>query len=470
MPEAANDSVSLITLGCAKNVADMEWMAGQLRQAGYRLIPAVEQAETILIHSCGFIAPAEAESLGTLEAVLRRFPRKKVILSGCLVEKSLEVLQRRYPQVHAFVRPSDIGRIAEFLDEPKVGSDHRAAGARLASEGPGVPHPTAVRSSALPLVSAPRVQITPAHTTYVKISEGCDHPCSFCIIPKLRGAHRSRPLEAILAEVEAKAKEGVKEFNLIGQDTTAYGLDLYGEKRLPHLLAEMEKIPFSFWVRLLYAYPLTFDRHLVEMFGSYRKLVPYLDMPLQHGSEAVLRRMRRPGSLRKAREVFCAIRRRLPDTVFRSTFIVGFPGETEADFELLLDLLHRVRFLWAGAFVYSDEVQAESYGLAAKVPEEIKQERLRRFEAVQGKIMRRQLLRFLGRRLPLLVEEKSGKRTYRGRSPYHAPEIDGGVIFQGPSQLEVGDLVEVEVVRVASPDLVGRATAASAGSCRSHGR
>nr|WP_093191483.1 30S ribosomal protein S12 methylthiotransferase RimO [Thiocapsa sp. KS1] len=426
--------IGFISLGCPKATVDSERILTQLRAEGYGIPPSYEDADLVIVNTCGFIDDAVEESLDAIGEALHANGR--VIVTGCLGARA-EIVRKAHPEVLAVTGP-------HALDEVMA-----AVHAQLPA-----PHDPFVS-----LVPPQGVKLTPRHFAYLKISEGCNHRCSFCIIPSLRGDLASRPIGEVLAEAERLVESGVRELLIISQDTSAYGLDLRYRpdfwKGRPlktdtvNLARALGELPA--WVRLHYVYPYPHVDELIPLMAE-GLILPYLDMPLQHGSEPILRAMRRPAATEKVLDRLSRWREQCPELVLRSTFIVGFPGETEADFEELLDFLRAARLDRVGCFPYSPVEGATANALPDPVPEPVKHERVERFMAVQAEISRAKLAERIGQRLTVLVDEV-GEDEVIARSYADAPEIDGEVIIAGAWELDPGDFIEVEVTDAGDHDL-----------------
>ncbi|MCL6565563.1 MAG: 30S ribosomal protein S12 methylthiotransferase RimO [Acidobacteriia bacterium] len=448
--------VGFVSLGCPKNLVDSEVMMGLLAQAGYELTPRADQADVLVVNTCSFIEPAQQESVETILelAEYKRFGRaKKLIVAGCLVERFREEIQRQIPEVDAVLGTGEVERILQ------------AVRGEL-SAAPNEP-PTFLYHEAMP-----RIQTTPRHYAYIKIAEGCDHPCSFCIIPQLRGRFRSRRLESVLREAETLARSGVREILLVGQDTTSYGEDLGLRDGLPVLLERLAAVEPLVWVRFLYAYPNRISQRLLDTLAAFPRLARYLDVPLQHASRRVLARMKRGASGEAFLRLLERIRRTIPGVAIRSSFIVGFPGETEEDFRELLDFVRAAEFDWLGVFAYSDDETSESHALDGKLDAETIARRRHELMAVQRRLSAARLRRLVGRRLRVLLDGPSAESEFlwEARTEQMAPEIDGKLYITAfaeaipAEQVQPGALAEVEVVRASDYDLIGRVVAIEATS------
>jgi ribosomal protein S12 methylthiotransferase len=428
--------VSFVSLGCPKALVDSERIVTQLRAEGYELAKRHDGADVVIVNTCGFLDSAKAESLAAIGEAMAQ--NGKVIVTGCMGAEP-EPIRDRFPDVLAITGPQAY--------ESVVAAVHRAA--------PPAHDPF------LDLVPPQGVKLTPRHYAYLKISEGCNNRCSFCIIPKLRGDLVSRPAADVLREAERLVKAGVKELLVISQDTSAYGVDLkyqaslWREREVRARFFDLAKELGSLgaWVRLHYVYPYPHVDEVIPLMAE-GKVLPYLDIPFQHASPAVLKAMRRPGNQAKTLDRIRAWRAAVPDLAIRSTFIVGFPGETEEDFALLLDWLKEAKIDRAGCFKYEPVAGAPANDLAAPVPEEVKAERWHRFMRAQQAISAKRLAAKLGKRLPVIIDE-AGASVAKGRSKYDAPEIDGAVHVASRRPLRQGEVVTVKIERADAYDLHG---------------
>jgi len=436
------EKVSVVTLGCEKNLVDSEIMSGLVHERGYELVDRPEDATVVIVNTCGFIDAAKEESVNTILelAELKETGRlKALIVSGCLTQRYKEELMREMPEIDGIVGTGDFHHIADVVDEALRGKKPVRVG-----------HPAFDYERALP-----RRVMSPRHTAYVKIAEGCDNACTFCSIPLMRGKFRSRSIESIVREVETLAAQGVKEICLIAQDSTNYGTDLYGTFRLPELLNRVSEVDGIAWVRLHYAYPGFFTDELIETFASNPKICNYFDIPLQHSEDFILKRMRRPGRQRDARELIEKIRARIPDAAIRTSIIVGFPGETEEHFERLCDFVREMEFDRLGVFTYSKEEDTPAARLPDQVPEDVKEYRAAVLMEVQREVSRRTAAKRIGQVIDVLVERYDGRSdVYVGRSQYDAPEIDGEVFVTG-CRPEIGSIQRVRVTHAFEYDLSG---------------
>jgi len=435
----ASPTLYLLSLGCPKNRVDSEVMLGSLLDEGYKLVEEAKDAEVILINSCAFIGEAKQESIDAIleHAQLKESGRcKALVVAGCLTQRYADVLQQEMPEVDYFVGTSAYPRIAQILK----GERDRAF----------IPDPDYIADS-----KTPRRNSMPRWTAYVKISEGCDNKCTFCIIPTLRGLQRSRPIDDIVAEAHRLVAEGAVELNLVAQDLTAYGHDLPGKPRLHDLLAALRDVPAR-WIRLHYAYPRDFPDALVDALADHPNLARYLDMPLQHIADPVLRRMKRGRDSQWVRKLVRRIRDRVPDLTFRTSFIVGFPGETEAEFQELCEFVEEMRFEKVGVFQFSREEGTASYDLDGQLPHRLKAARQKKLLGIQRRISREHQQKLVGRTLEVLVEGVSEETELllEGRYMGQAPEIDGKV-YVNRGQARAGEIVRVEIEQAGDYDLVG---------------
>src|SRR5437868_2986124 len=442
----AQPSLYLLSLGCPKNRVDSEVMLGSLLDEGYQLVDDAREAEVILINSCAFIGEAKQESIDAIleHAQLKETGRcKALVVAGCLTQRYADVLQQEMPEVDYFVGTSAYPRIAQILK----GERERAV----------IPDPDYIADS-----RTPRRNSMPRWTAYVKISEGCDNKCTFCIIPRLRGLQRSRPIADIVAEARRLVAEGAVELNLVAQDLTAYGHALLDRPKLHELLQALGEVPAR-WIRLHYAYPRDFPEALIDALATQPNLARYLDMPLQHISDPVLRRMKRGRDAAWVRKLVRRIRDRVPDLTFRTSFIVGFPGETEAQFEELCDFVEEMRFDKVGVFQFSREEGTASYDLDGQLPQRVKAQRQKKLLGIQRKISKAHQQALVGKTLDVLVEGVSDETDLllEGRWMGQAPEIDGKV-YVNRGQAKAGEIVKVEIEQAGDYDLVGGIAGADA--------
>lgn len=431
--------MAVASLGCSKNLVDTEVILGRLGAAGYPLAAEASEADVIIVNTCGFIQAAKEESIDAVLSLARWKGEgrcRALVLAGCLAQRYGAELLAELPEVDAVVGSGAYDHLPEIIERV-------LGGERVVEvEAPGY----------LP-EEAPRLVTTGPGTAYLKVAEGCDHRCAFCAIPLMRGEYRSRALESIVAEAEQLVAQGRQELVLIAQDTTAYGRDRYGRGRLPELLRRLDQLEGLVWLRFLYGHPEHVTDELFEAMAGSRRVVPYLDLPLQHVNGSVLRRMHRAGDAAHYAELLTRARRMIPGLVIRSTFIVGFPGETEAQFEELVAFLQEQRLDHVGAFTYSPEEGTPAARLSGKVPAEVAAARLKRLISVQQEISRELNATRVGGRELVLVE-RGGRGRVFGRSAREAPEVDGQVVLAGTAA--VGQFVWARIERAGAYDVSGK--------------
>lgn len=438
--------VHLLTLGCPKNEVDAEIMLGVLVRQGHEPVSDPEEADVLVVNTCAFIGPAKEESIDAILEAARvkgQRPGRRLVVSGCLAQRYAGTLRSELPEVDAFVGTGELTRIGEAVAGSPRGAPviYRGAQHELPSHG-----------------VSPRIRTGAWWTAYLKVSEGCDHTCSFCIIPHIRGRHESRAADDVLAEAAALAAEGALELNLIAQDLTAYGRDRRDGTTLAGLLRRLAaEVPRVRWLRLLYAYPSSVTDELLEVMATERAVVPYLDLPLQHVSDRLLRAMRRERSGDALRRLIGRIRAAVPGIALRSAFIVGFPGETERDVDELCAFLEEVALEHVGVFRYSREEGTAAARLPGHVSEAAKRKRWERVMETQQRVAARLAAAEVGRVVEVLVEREAGDGWLVGRTSRQAPEIDGTIRLRGPAA--PGDLVRVRVTGAETYDLVGEVLA-----------
>lgn len=435
--------VKILSLGCAKNLVDSEVMTGMLQEAGYVLCRDTEDANVLIVNTCGFIADAREESVNTiLEAAGYKNGGncRALIVTGCLAQKYKDEILREIPEIDGLIGTGEIPRIAEAVTAA-INGDRPAY----------IKTPTFIYSHEMP-----RILQTPAYSAYVKIAEGCSNRCTYCAIPEIRGEFRSRKTESILSEAVGLVKTGVREINLIAQDTTRYGLDIYGHHRLDELLQDLAAVQGLAWIRVLYAYPTHFTDRLIEVMAGNDKICRYLDIPLQHADDQILRAMNRRGKTRDILELIEKLRQRIPGLVLRTSFIVGFPGETEEAFQRLVDFVKTVRFDKVGVFTYSPEEGTPAVKMGGQIPDELKEERKDRLMEVQQVISLAINRDKIGRTVQAIIEreDETGQGRYIGRTQTDAPEVDGNIFVQGTA-LYPGQIVPVKVTHAYEYDLIG---------------
>jgi len=448
--------VGFVSLGCPKNLVDSEVMMGILARAGHQITPRADDADVLVVNTCSFIEPARKESVDAIleMAEHKRFGRvQKLIVAGCLVERYRQEIREQIPEVDAVIGTGEVEKILEACAGELRSID---AGAGTEADSP----------TFLYHDLTPRMLATPRHTAYIKINEGCDHPCAFCIIPQLRGRFRSRRFESVVREARNLAAAGVREINLIGQDTTFYGEDLGLRDGLPLLLAELAKIEELRWIRFLYCYPNRITPKLLETIAEHERLVKYLDIPLQHASRSVLARMKRGSHADAFLKMLERIRRTIPGVSLRTSFIVGFPGETDEDFRVLCDFVREAKFDWMGVFAYSDEETAKSFACEGKVDAETIARRRDELMAIQQKISRQKLRAKVRKSFTAMLEGPSAdtELVWQARLEGMAPEIDGKVYVteicgvNDASELPAaGTMARIEITEARDYDLIGRA-------------
>ena len=439
---------NIISLGCARNLVDSEVMAGVLHQNDYELVPEPETADIVLINTCGFIAAAKEESIDTILDVARLKEEgkvKKLIVAGCLSQRYPNELAKELPEVDFFIGTGEVPRIAEILKE------HEAQARR---QYVGLP-------SYLYDHSTPRIRSTPSYTAFVKVSEGCDHKCAFCIIPQMRGPHRSRSMDSIFNEACKLTEKGVKEINLIAQDLTAYGRDRKDGTTLEGLLRELANVPQLHWLRLLYAYPNFLDDALLEVIRDKEKICKYIDIPFQHISQSILQRMRRGKSGSSVREATQKLRKFIPGLTLRTSLIVGFPGETDTDFSELLDFVEEAEFERLGVFKYSPEEGTAAARMGAQVSEQVKERRWQEVMDLQSVISRKKNEGLIGTIQRVMIDDVAlNSERVTGRTQGHAPEVDGVVFVESddsrPKRVPVrpGDMIDVKITGALDYDLI----------------
>jgi ribosomal protein S12 methylthiotransferase len=485
IPLGPRQKVGFVSLGCPKNLVDTEVMMGLLARAGAELTRRAEDADVIVVNTCSFIESAQQESVNTiLEMAAHKTggKAKKLVVAGCLVERFRDQIRRDIPEVDAVVGTGELENILaatgvapapvhdnspfvvlntvlNLVLPSRPEGDARAAQGRFSREswdGSVADLPNYLYDDA-----TPRILATPRHMAYIKIAEGCDHPCTFCIIPQLRGQFRSRRFESVVAEAERLAQSGVREITLIGQDTTCYGEDFGLKDGLALLLEKLAAVEDLRWVRFLYAYPNKITGKLLDTIAKYDKICSYMDVPLQHASASVLKRMKRGGGADVFLRSIAKMRRVIPDLTLRTSFIVGFPGETEKEFEELCDFVREAQFDWMGAFAYSDQDGAGAYALEKKLsPREIERRR-KHLMGIQRQISKKKKRALVGREFDLLLEGESEETELllEGRTSMHAPEIDGKVFvndFPEDSVPQPGQFYRCQIREAHDYDLVAK--------------
>ena len=443
---------SFVSLGCAKNLVDSERMLGLLAQDGYVLVPEHEGPDLVIVNTCGFIDVARQESMQVIREMVELKEAgelKGVIVAGCLAERLKDKLLEEEPGIDQIVGVFGREEISKAADRIVGGLEEQRS----------IFNPAPIRAQE----DTARLRITPRHLAYLKVSEGCDRLCTFCAIPGMRGKHVTKPIEEVVQEAKELVADGVKELILVAQDMTYYGVDLYGQTRLADLLRALEaEVEGVQWIRILYCYPQFFTDELYKVLGSSKKIIPYLDMPIQHINDKMLRRMNRRHTKAQTEAIIGRLRESVPNLHLRTTFIVGFPGETEAEFAELVDFVERMKFERMGVFTYSDEPGTPAFLLPDRVPDDIKQARRERLMAAQQPIAEAVNQRLVGQTLDVLIDSpnpesrKGSSKTWLGRSFADAPDVDGVVLVQGKNLLP-GDLIACRIESTDGYDLEAKA-------------
>ena len=427
--------IGFVSLGCAKNLIDSENMMAMLKSEGHEIVPDPRQAEAIVVNTCGFIASAKQESIQTIfeMAKYKETGLKKLIVCGCLAQRYQEALEQEIPEVDAIIPIRDYDKLADRL-RPLLGEGDQSL-----------------------ISKSERVLTGNPWQAYIKISDGCSNHCAYCAIPLIRGEQKSRTIEDIVKEATFLASIGVKELTLIAQDTTKYGLDNYGEYKLGDLIRAINQIPEFHWIRILYMYPDEIVDDVLDAMKESKKVVPYFDIPTQHASTRMLKRMNRRSSHEEVKAITDKIRKMFPNATLRTTLIVGFPGETQEDFDEMMDFVKEIQWDRMGAFTYSQEEDTPAYDMDGQVPQEIMDERLAQLMQVQEQISFEKNQAKIGSTVEVLVEEQEALTgRYRGRSQADAPdEVDGQVIFTADKDIPMGSFVRVKVTDARDYDLMG---------------
>ena len=440
------NTFAFVSLGCPKNLVDSERMLGKLAQDGFALVPDADGADVVVINTCGFIEPARQESL----AVIREMLDKKkdgrvgsVVVAGCLAERNKDELLQQVPDVDHIVGVFGREEITQVVQ--------RTVHKQLEQRSLFRPAPVRAQEDTA------RLRVTPRHYAYLKISEGCDRLCTFCAIPGMRGKHVTKPIEEVIREANELAKDGVRELILVAQDTTYYGLDLYGEVRLAELLRQLDKVSGIRWIRILYTYPIYFTEELIDTLASAQKILPYLDIPLQHINDNVLKRMARKVNRHETEMLLRKLRSAIPNLTLRTTFVVGFPGETEEEFTELTEFVRETQFERCGVFPYSFEPGTPSEKLDGHLSEEEKLDRRNRLMEVQQEVALRWSEAQVGKTIEVIIDgpDPEFPNRYQARGRMDAPDIDCLVRVKGKA-LQPGDITDVKVTAADGYDLVGR--------------
>ncbi len=441
---------AFVSLGCPKNLVDSERMLGKLAQDGYTLVTDADGADVVVVNTCGFIEPARQESLGVIREMLALKEKGRVgsvVVAGCLAQRKGDELLNEVPGVDQIVGVFGREEIAQVVARATMDR----------AEQRSLFRPAPVRA----LEDTARLRITPRHYAYLKISEGCDRTCTFCAIPGMRGKHVTKPIEEVIREAKELVNDGVRELILVAQDTTYYGLDLYGKVRFAELLRELDQIDGLEWIRVLYLYPIFFTDELIETLATSKKIIPYLDMPLQHINDRTLKRMQRRVRRQDIEELLTKLRKSIVNLTMRTTFIVGFPGETDSEFDELVGFVRDAKFERCGVFTYSFEPGTPAVKLDGHLPEEVKQERRARLMETQQEIALAWSAAQVGKTLDVIVDGPDPELPSQVRARGHAdaPDIDCMVRVKGKG-LQAGDIVPVKITAADAYDLVGRAVGA----------
>ena len=435
--------ILFVSLGCDKNLVDSEKMLGMLQEKGYTFTDDEAEADVVVVNTCCFIGDAKEESINTLLQMgeLKDSGQvKALIAAGCLAQRYREEIQKEIPQVDAIIGTTAIDEIVAALEEILAGQKQN--------------HYEDI--NAAPVTETNRVVTTGGHFAYLKIAEGCDKHCTYCIIPKVRGNYRSVPMESLLKEARELADKGVRELILVAQETTLYGVDLYGKKELPGLIHELAQIPGIYWIRILYCYPEEITDELIQAIKTEEKVCHYLDIPIQHASDRILKRMGRRTHKAELKERIGALRREIPDIALRTTFICGFPGETEEDHEELMEFVDEMEFERVGVFTYSAEEDTPAYSYPDQIPEEVKEERRADVMELQQEIAFEHCENMVGKVLDVMIEGKvADEPAYVGRTYMDAPNVDGLIFVNADEMLMSGDFVRVKVTGANEYDLIG---------------
>lgn len=439
---------SIVSLGCARNLVDSEVMAGILQKNNYEVVAEPMDADIVMVNTCGFIGAAKEESIDTIVEMGRLKESgqlKKLIVAGCLSQRYPTELAAELSEVDLFIGTGEVPRIAEILREHEATKQRQYVGL-----------PSYIYDHA-----TPRARSTPSHTAFLKVSEGCDHKCAFCIIPQLRGPHRSRSIESVVIETQELAQAGVKEINLIAQDLTAYGRDRKDGSTLYLLLREMAQVDDIEWIRLLYSYPNFLEPELLDLIATSGKICKYIDIPFQHINHRLLQRMRRGKSGSAVREAVAKLRQAIPGLTLRTSIIVGFPGETEEEFAELLDFVEATEFDRLGVFKYSEEEGTSAAKLDGKVSEEEKENRWQEVMDVQAAVSRNKNQALIGSIQRVMIDGADAEtKQYTGRTEGHAPEVDGVVYidqdnFEAGMPPTAGDMLDIRIIGASDYDLIG---------------
>lgn len=437
-----NKKIGVVSLGCPKNLVDSEIMLGMLKHAEYEIVNHKENADILIVNTCGFIESAQQESINTILEMAEEKKRccEVLIVTGCMAERYKEKILDLIPEVDAVLGTGNYKEIAEVINKAYRGEKVVAYG----------------KLSETDYLDEERVISSSSHSVYLKISEGCDNRCTYCIIPYLRGAYRSRKIETLVKEAKALAEKGAKEIILVAQDTTRYGIDIYGKKMLPELIREISKLDGVEWIRLLYCYPEEINDELIDEISSNLKVCKYMDIPVQHASDVILKLMGRRGTIAEIRNALAKLRQRIEGIVLRTSLIVGFPGETEEDFQQLADFVKEFKFDRLGVFIYSKEEGTPAAKMKNQIRKNLKVKRQKTILDMQNSISKDINAKRIGKVYKAIVDGIADDGIfYYGRTYAEAPEIDGTVYFTSPEPLDTGCLVEIRILNSEDYDLIG---------------
>ncbi|MDD5454429.1 MAG: 30S ribosomal protein S12 methylthiotransferase RimO [Candidatus Ratteibacteria bacterium] len=431
--------ITLLSLGCPKNLVDSEYMLGTLLKHGFEIVSLPKQANIILINTCAFIEPAQEESINTILDIARKKGNKKICVCGCLVSLFKNKLFEQIPEIDAVIDPFNIDQITVVCEQLKEGKSKIT----FIEKNPKYKFENRERC-----ITGPR------HSVYVKIADGCDNRCSYCIIPNLRGNYTSRKMEEILEEAKILSEAGAKEINLIAQDTTLYGKDIYGKIKLPELLKKLSKIEKIKWIRLLYTHPAHYSEELIDTIATNEKICKYLDIPLQHCSDKILKAMRRKVTKKDIKKLIDKLRAKIPDLALRTTFLVGFPLETDKEFNELLKFIKQTQFDHLGAFTYSPQENTRSFNLKDKISDKTKQFRLNKLLSVQKEIILNRNKKLKDKESIVLIDKKISRGIYRGRRRADAIDIDNVVMVKGKAK--IGDFYKIRILKTGTYKFEGK--------------
>ena len=440
-----NKRIGVISLGCPKNLVDSEIMLGLLKGAQYEIVNDKENADVLIVNTCGFIESAQQESINTILEMAKEKEKgcEVLIVTGCMAERYREKILDLIPEVDAVLGTGNYKDIAEVINKAYNGEKTVLYG----------------KLDETDYLDEERVTSTQKHTTYLKIAEGCDNYCTYCIIPSLRGKYRSRKMESLIKEANILANNGTKELILVAQDTTRYGVDLYGEKKLPELIREISRIDGIEWIRLLYCYPEEITDELIDEIANNKKVCKYIDIPIQHASDNILKTMGRRGTAQQIRDILNKLKERVPEIAIRTSLIVGFPGETEQDFEELKEFVEQFEFDRLGVFTYSKEEGTPAYKMKNQIKKHIKLQRQKQLLSLQNEVSTKKNMLRLGNTYKAIVEGIADDGIfYFGRTQFEAPEIDGIIYFTSPEPLDIGTFVDVKILNAEDYDLIGEVT------------